>query len=103
MEGVLTAGIDSDGNVIHGTEKVTKQGIAGGLYPLAELAAVAVCPFQYIPELGGHVPHHSEKMETPLAGLFVAGNITGIESGKNPWPKEQPLDFPLPNTLEKAV
>ncbi len=85
VEGVLTADIDSNGNVIPGTEKMYKADfvcIAGGLYPLAELAAVAGCPFQYIPELGGHVPHHSEKMETPLAGLFVAGNITGIESGK---------------------
>src|SRR5699024_4681964 len=33
-------------------------------------------------ELGGHVPIHNEKMETPIDGLFVAGNITGIESAK---------------------
>ncbi|PFP31423.1 sarcosine oxidase subunit alpha [Bacillus sp. AFS073361] len=85
VEGVLTADIDENGNVIKGTEKVYEADfvcIAGGLYPLAELTAVAGCPFEYIPELGGHVPHHSEKMETPLEGLFVAGNITGIESGK---------------------
>ncbi|MGM0900482.1 MAG: NAD(P)/FAD-dependent oxidoreductase [Bacillota bacterium] len=85
VEGVRTADIDPHGNIIPGTEKVYEADfvcIAGGLYPLAELTAVAGCPFQYIPELGGHVPHHSEKMETPLAGLFVAGNITGIESGK---------------------
>lgn len=56
--------------------------IAGGLYPLAELAAVAGCPFRYIPELGGHVPLHNESMQTPLQGLYVAGNITGIESAK---------------------
>lgn len=56
--------------------------IAGGLYPLAELAAVAGCPFRYIPELGGHVPLHNEYMQTPLKGLYVAGNITGIESAK---------------------
>ncbi|MFB3170091.1 FAD-dependent oxidoreductase [Neobacillus sp. 179-C4.2 HS] len=85
VEGVLTADIDVYGNVIKGTEKIYEADfvcIAGGLYPLAELTAVAGCPFQYVPELGGHVPHHSEKMETPLEGLFVAGNITGIESGK---------------------
>ncbi|WML24696.1 FAD-dependent oxidoreductase [Neobacillus sp. OS1-33] len=85
VEGVLTADIDVNGNVIKGTEKVYEADfvcIAGGLYPLAELTAVAGCPFKYVPELGGHVPHHSEKMETPLEGLFVAGNITGIESGK---------------------
>lgn len=85
VEGVRVANIDSNGNVINGSEKIYEADfvcIAGGLYPLAELAAVAGCPFHYIPELGGHVPLHSEEMETPLPGLFVAGNITGIESGK---------------------
>ncbi|PET24547.1 NAD(P)/FAD-dependent oxidoreductase [Bacillus cereus] len=85
VEGVRVANIDSKGNVITGSEKIYEADfvcIAGGLYPLAELAAVAGCPFHYISELGGHVPLHSETMETPLPGLFVAGNITGIESGK---------------------
>ncbi|WP_078410656.1 NAD(P)/FAD-dependent oxidoreductase [Priestia abyssalis] len=85
VEGVRVADIDANGNIVAGSETIYEADfvcIAGGLYPLAELAAVAGCPFQYIPELGGHVPHHSETMETPLAGLFVAGNITGIESGK---------------------
>jgi hypothetical protein len=54
------------------------------LYPLAELTAVAGCPFQYVLELGGHVPHHSE-------------------AEKSPWPKEQLLAFRLLNTLEKAA
>ncbi|PEW56786.1 NAD(P)/FAD-dependent oxidoreductase [Bacillus cereus] len=85
VEGVRVANIDSKGNVINGSEKIYEADfvcIAGGLYPLAELAAVAGCPFHYISELGGHIPLHSETMETPLPGLFVAGNITGIESGK---------------------
>ncbi|CAM4377832.1 sarcosine oxidase subunit alpha [Bacillus manliponensis] len=85
VEGVRVADIDIHGNQILGTERIYEADfvcIAGGLYPLAELAAVAGCPFRYIPELGGHVPLHSEAMETPLHGLFVAGNITGIESGK---------------------
>ncbi|MFC9448197.1 NAD(P)/FAD-dependent oxidoreductase [Bacillus cereus] len=85
VEGVRVANIDSKGNVMNGSEKKYEADfvcIAGGLYPLAELAAVAGCPFHYISELGGHVPLHSETMETPLPGLFVAGNITGIESGK---------------------
>ncbi|MGG1330059.1 NAD(P)/FAD-dependent oxidoreductase [Bacillus tropicus] len=85
VEGVRVANIDTKGNIITGSEQIYEADfvcIAGGLYPLAELAAVAGCPFRYIPELGGHVPLHSETMETPLAGLFVAGNITGIESGK---------------------
>lgn len=85
VEGVRVADTDVNGMIIPGSETIYEADfvcIAGGLYPLAELAAVAGCPFQYVPELGGHVPCHSEIMETPLEGLFVAGNITGIESGK---------------------
>ncbi|HLS08363.1 NAD(P)/FAD-dependent oxidoreductase [Lentibacillus sp.] len=56
--------------------------ISGGLYPLAELASSAGCAFAYIKELGGHIPLHSPEMETTQEGIFVAGNITGIESAK---------------------
>ncbi|MCZ2258530.1 NAD(P)/FAD-dependent oxidoreductase [Sporosarcina sp. G11-34] len=85
VESVTMCNITTDGEVIPGTEKTIEVDfvcIAGGLYPLAELASVIGCPFQYVEELGGHVPIHNERMETPLEGLYVAGNITGIESAK---------------------
>ena len=85
VESVTIANITPDGEIIPGSEETTKVDfvcIAGGLYPLVELAAVAGCPFKYVEELGGHVPVHNEQMETPLEGLYVAGNITGIESAK---------------------
>lgn len=85
VESVTICDITAKGEVIPGSEKTIEVDfvcIAGGLYPLAELAAVIGCPFQYMEELGGHVPVHNERMETPVEGLFVAGNITGIESGK---------------------
>lgn len=85
VESVTVCNITADGEIVPGSEKTIAVDfvcIAGGLYPLAELASVAGCPFQYIEELGGHVPIHNERMETPLAGLYVAGNITGIESAK---------------------
>lgn len=85
VESVTMCDITPDGELIQGTEKTIDVDfvcIAGGLYPLAELASVIGCPFQYVEELGGHVPVHNEQMETPLEGLFVAGNITGIESAK---------------------
>ena len=56
--------------------------ISGGLYPLAELASMAGCKFAYIEELGGHVPIHNSELETTKEGIFVAGNITGIEGAK---------------------
>ena len=52
---------------------------SAGLSPLAELLQVAHCPLVYVPDLGGWVPVHSETLETPLEGLFVAGSVTGIE------------------------
>src|SRR5690625_4439683 len=85
VEGVTIATISGDGEVVHGTEEHISADfvcIAGGLYPLAELASIAGCPFYLIEELGGYVPLHNAQMETTLEGLFVAGNITGIEGAK---------------------
>ena len=85
VEGVTIATITPTGEVIPGTEEKISADfvcIAGGLYPLAELAAVAGCPFYHIEELGGYVPLHNERMETAVEGLYVAGNITGIEGAK---------------------
>ncbi|MGE7920412.1 NAD(P)/FAD-dependent oxidoreductase [Viridibacillus sp. NPDC093762] len=85
VEGVVLADISPSGEIIPGTEtKISADFvcIAGGLYPLAELAALAGCPFHWIEELGGYVPLHNETMETTLDGLYVAGNITGIEGAK---------------------
>lgn len=85
VEGVTIATINNEGKVVAGTEEnipVDFVCISGGLYPLAELAALTGCPFYYIQELGGYIPLHNEKMETPVEGLYVAGNITGIEGAK---------------------
>ncbi|MGG1658531.1 NAD(P)/FAD-dependent oxidoreductase [Brevibacillus sp. NRS-1366] len=85
VEGIRIARITPDGEQVPGTEEIIPADfvcIAGGLSPLAELAAIAGCPFAYVPSLGGHVPLHDENMRTTLPGLYVAGNITGIESAK---------------------
>lgn len=85
VEGVEVVNVSTKGEPIKGTETIIPVDfvcIAGGLYPLAELAAVSGCPFHYIKELGGHIPLHNEQMKTPVDGLYVAGNITGIESAK---------------------
>lgn len=85
VEGVTLATIDTDGNVIQGSEEQLSCDfvcISGGLYPLVELAALTGCPFYLVEELGGYVPLHNQRMETTLKGLYVAGNITGIEGAK---------------------
>ncbi len=83
--GVRTVTISSEGKVVPRSERVTEADfvcIAGGLAPMSELASVVGCSFKYVPELGGHVPVHSERMQTNVPNLFVAGNITGVESAK---------------------
>lgn len=85
VEGVALAAIDPNGDIVAGSEENVDADfvcIAGGLYPLAELAAVAGCPFYLIEELGGYIPLHNKRMETLLTGLYVSGNITGIEGAK---------------------
>lgn len=83
VESVTLVDLDSHGHPIDRSERkeeVDFVAIAGGLYPLAELAAVAGCNFVYMPELGGYVPTHNERLQTAVQGLYVAGNITGVES-----------------------
>lgn len=85
VESVTMVDVTVDGEIIENSEQeipVDFVCIASGLYPLAELAAVVGVPFIYSEELGGHVPIHNETMETPIPGIYVAGNITGIESAK---------------------
>src|SRR5699024_1287118 len=85
VESVTMVDVTSDGEIIPGTEKdiaVDFVCIAGGLYPLAVLAAATGLPFQFQEELGGHITIHNDAMETPMEGIYVAGNITGIESAK---------------------
>lgn len=74
--------IDDDWNHIPGTEVQIPADticLAAGFTPLTELAWTAGCRFAYIPEAGGHIPVHNEKMETTQRGIYVAGDITGIE------------------------
>src|SRR5699024_4604433 len=85
VEGVTLASIDTEGNVMKGSEEQLACDfvcISGGLYPLVELIALTGCPFYYTEELGGYVLLHNERMETAQKGLYVAGNITGIEGAK---------------------
>jgi sarcosine oxidase subunit alpha len=82
VEKLTLATLRSNGNVKNGTERQLMTDVvitSAGLSPLVELAQVAGCPLFYIAELGGWVPLHNDRFETPLKGLFVTGSITGVE------------------------
>jgi pyruvate/2-oxoglutarate dehydrogenase complex dihydrolipoamide dehydrogenase (E3) component len=82
VEAATIVQVDERFSPIAGTEKRIDTGViclAVGLTPMAELAWMAGCEFAFVPEAGGHVPIHDENMETTVPGLYVAGDITGIE------------------------
>jgi thioredoxin reductase len=82
VERAVIVKVDEDFDPKPGTEKrltVDTICLAVGLSPMAELAWLAGCEFAYVPELGGHVPVHDENMRTTLDGVYVAGDLTGIE------------------------
>lgn len=84
VEAVILQPVSTNGNPTGEATRVEVDTvcISGGLYPLVDLAQVAGCPLIDIPELGGLVPIHGNDMSTPINGLFLAGNITGIEGAK---------------------
>ncbi len=82
VEAAEIAEVDSNWNPVKGTEKTLEVDticLATGLTPLTELAWIMGCEFTYIHELGGHIPVHNYYMETTVKGVYVAGDISGIE------------------------
>ena len=53
--------------------------MAVGLSPAAELAASAGCEMAYDADLGGYLPLHDESLQTTVPGIYVAGDLAGIE------------------------
>jgi len=53
--------------------------IAVGLRPLAELCWMSGMRFDFISELGGFVPVHDENMQSSIKGVYLAGDLTGVE------------------------
>lgn len=82
LEKVVIASVDDDFEPIPGTERVLEAdciALAVGLKPSVELPSVAACALTYQHVFGGFVPLHNEKMETSVPGIFVAGDVTGVE------------------------
>lgn len=84
VEAIELSAVDVDGRPTGRSERVDVDlvCIAGGLYPLAELASGAGCQMAHVDELGGEVPVCGEDLQTSEPGLYVAGNNTGVEGAK---------------------
>jgi len=74
--------IDSNFHPIPGTEKeliADTVCLAVGMRPQVHLVEMAGGSFVYEPVLGGIVPVHNEIMETTVSGVYVAGDVAGVE------------------------
>ena len=86
VERVEIAQVDKQFQPIPGTERVLEADtvcLAVGLNPMTELVWMAGCKFCFIPAFGGHVPMHDSNMETTVPGLYVAGDVTGVEEASS--------------------
>lgn len=57
--------------------------IAVGLTPLTELINQSGCEMKYIPELGGLVPIRYKDYKTTKPGIYVAGDVSGVEEASS--------------------
>ena len=86
VERVEIAKLDENNRIIEGSEtkvNVDLVCVAVGLRPLAELCWMAGLKFEYIAELGGFIPLHDENMETSIKGIYIAGDVAGIEEASS--------------------
>ncbi|SFG72706.1 sarcosine oxidase subunit alpha [Desulfotomaculum arcticum] len=82
VEGATIVQLDDKWQPVSGSEKdldVDVICLSVGLSPLTELLWQAGCRMEFVPELSGHVPLRNEQLETSVPGIYVAGDVSGIE------------------------
>jgi len=86
VTGVRAARLDPQWQVVQGSEfhiECDLVCLAVGLSPLTELLALAGCEMKYVSELGGYVPLRGADMQTSVAGIYVAGDVAGVEEASS--------------------
>jgi Thioredoxin reductase len=86
VTGVTIAEVDEKWQIIEGTEKhfdVDTICLAVGLSPMSQLLKMAGCEMQENPQKGGLVPVCDEYGQTSIQGIFVAGDVSGIEEASS--------------------
>lgn len=82
VEAAIIVQLDDKMNPIPGTEKRLKVdtiAVAAGLRPLTELSFMSGIKHEFIPALGGWMPLHDECMMSSISGIYVAGDVAGVE------------------------
>jgi sarcosine oxidase, subunit alpha len=86
VEGAIICKLDENWQAIPGSEQDLKVDViclAVGLSPLTELCFQADCEMNYVSELSGHVPLRNDYLETTRHGLYVAGDVSGVEEASS--------------------
>jgi sarcosine oxidase subunit alpha len=86
LEGVLIHALDEQWQPVPGTEMDLPCDVlclAVGLTPSTEVLFQAGCDMRFVRELGGHVAFRSEDLETSVPGIYVAGDVSGVEEASS--------------------
>lgn len=86
VTGVTIGEIDADWKVVPGTEKyfdVDTICVAVGLSPMSQLLSMAGCDMVDDPKRGGYVPVCDERGATSVPGVYVSGDVAGIEEASS--------------------
>ena len=86
VTGVTIAEVDEHFQFIPGTEKhfdVDTICLAVGLSPMSQLLKMVGCKMEDNPKRGGQVPICDECGRTSIPGIYVAGDVSGIEEASS--------------------
>ncbi len=86
VEKAVIAKVDKNWSVLPGTEQelaVDTVCLAVGLTPSVQLAKMAGCLVEDVSCKGGLVPATNEYGETSVSGIYVAGDVAGIEEASS--------------------
>lgn len=82
LEQVVVSRLDRQGRPVAGSREkfdVDTLCLSFGFTPNTELAQLAGCRLDFEPDRGGWAPRLTERLETSVTDLFVAGEAAGIE------------------------
>jgi sarcosine oxidase, subunit alpha len=86
LTAVETTRLDENWKPVEGSETLINADalcISVGLSPLHSLLSMSGVAMKFVHELGGKVPVANEHHETSLSGMFVAGDVFGIEEASS--------------------
>ena len=82
VEGATIVQVDEKWKPVSGTEinlDVDTVCLAVGLNPMTQLLQMAGCETAVVSKLGGRIPLHDLNQQTTVGGVYVAGDVSGIE------------------------